>query len=409
MAQALRHSSGQALNDVRVLDLTQFEAGPTCTQALAWLGAEVIKIEPPGRGDPARFNSPDKAGIDSYYFIILNCNKYSMGLNLKTEKGKEIFFDLVRKSDVVAENQGPGTLERLGLGYDVLSEINPKIILVRVKGFGTWGPYSGYKAFDMIAQATGGSYSTNGYPDGPPLPIPVTMGDIGTGYHAALGVTAALYQREKTGKGQVIEVSMQEAIVNFSRVAMMGYYDDPDAVQRRGDQLWGVCPARLYQCAPGGPDDYAYIFAIEPPTGHWQALLKGIGREDLIRDERYDTAEKRWERHEEVDAILEEWTMQRSKHEVMRILGEAGVPTGACLNAKEVHSDPHLIERGMITTIDHPMIGEFTLPGSPIKMSESPITITAAPLLGQHTADKLCNILGYSEDEVKALEAEGVV
>ena len=291
---------GQALDDVRVLDLTQFEAGPTCTQALAWLGAEVIKIEPPGRGDPGRAGSLQE-GADSYYFIILNCNKHSIGLNLKTEKGKEIFFDLVRKSDVVAENQGPGTLERLGLGYDVLSEINPKIILARVKGFGTWGPYSGYKAFDMIAQATGGSYSVNGYPGGPPLPIGVTIGDIGTGYHAALGVTAALYQREKTGKGQVIEVAMQEAIVNFSRVGMMGYYDDPDAAQRSGNQISGVCPARLYKCAPGGPDDYAYIFASEPPSNHWQALLKGIGREDLIGNERYATSELRFEHRDEVD------------------------------------------------------------------------------------------------------------
>ena len=398
----------QALDDVRVLDLTQFEAGPTCTQALAWLGAEVIKIEPPGRGDPGRAGSLQE-GADSYYFIILNCNKYSMGLNLKTEKGKEIFFDLVRKSDVVAENQGPGTLERLGLGYDVLSEINPRIILARVKGFGTWGPYSGYKAFDMIAQATGGSYSVNGYPDGPPLPIGVTIGDIGTGYHAALGVTAALYQREKTGKGQVIEVAMQEAIVNFSRVGMMGYYDDPDAEKRSGNQITGVCPARLYKCAPGGPDDYAYIFASEPPSNHWQALLTGIGREDLIGNEKYATSELRFEHRDEVDPIIEGWTMQRTKHEVMRILGEAGVPTGACLNAKEIHSDPHLIERGMITTIDHPVIGKFTLPGSPIKMSESSLTVKAAPLLGQHTAEKLCNILGYSQDEVKALETEGVV
>ena len=397
---------GQALDDVRILDLTQFEAGPTCTQALAWLGAEVIKIEPPGRGDPGRGGSPQE-GADSYYFIILNCNKYSMGLNLKTEKGKEIFFDLVRKSDIVAENQGPGTLERLGLGYDVLSEINPRIILVRVKGFGTWGPYSGYKAFDMIAQATGGSYSLNGYPDAPPLPIPVTTGDIGTGYHAALGVTAALYQREKTGKGQVVEVAMQEAIVNFSRVGMMGYYEDPPIVQRWGDQMWGTCPARLYPCAPGGSDEYAYIFA--DMTGHWQALLKAIGRGDLIGNDSYTTGVLRFEHRDEVDSIIEGWTMQRTKHEVMRILGEAGVPTGACLNAEEIHSDPHLIERGMITTIDHPVIGKFTLPGSPIKLSESPTKVTAAPLLGQHTGEKLCEILGYSEDEVKALEDEGIV
>ncbi|MFQ5874708.1 MAG: CaiB/BaiF CoA transferase family protein, partial [Dehalococcoidia bacterium] len=332
---------GQALEDVRVLDLTHFEAGPTCTQALAWLGAEVIKIEPPGRGDPARFSSPDTPSLDSYYFIILNCNKSSITLNLKSDRGKEVFFELVKKADVVAENQGPGALERLGLAYDVLSRVNPRIILVRVKGFGTDGPYSGYKAFDMIAQATGGSYCTNGREDGPPMVFPVTIGDIGTGYHAALGVVSALYQRERTGKGQVIEVSMQEAVVNFSRVAMMRYYEDPGANPRR-NITWGLTPAGLYKCKPGGRDDYAYIFAAEPPFGVWDKLLQAIGREDLIGDERYATATARFERRDEVDPIIEGWTMQHTKHEVMRILGEVGVPTGACLNAREIHTDPHL-------------------------------------------------------------------
>ena len=399
---------GQALDGVRVLDLTQFEAGPTCTQALAWLGAEVIKVEPPGRGDPARTSSPIRPGMDSVYYLILNCNKRSLTLNLKSEQGKDIFFRLLEKSDVVAENQGPGTLERLGLGYDVLSEVNPRIILARVKGFGTYGPYSEYKAFDMVAQTTGGSYSVNGYKDGPPMPNNITIGDIGTGYHAALGVVSALYQRERTGKGQVIEVSMQDAVVNLSRVAMVWWYEDPNINLRNGG-TYADSPAGLYKCKPGGPDDYAYVFAGEKPVDMWDKLLTTIGREDLIGDERYVSVVERVKRREEVNQIVEEWTMHHTKHEVMHTLGKARVITGALLNAKDIHSDPHLIEREMIVTIDHPQRGKFTLPGTPIKMSDSPTKVTAAPLLGEHTVQVLSDVLGYSEDNVKALEKEGIV
>ncbi|MEE9248809.1 MAG: CoA transferase [Dehalococcoidia bacterium] len=399
---------GQALEGVRILDLTQFEAGTTCTQALAWLGAEVIKVESPGKGDPGRYSSPGEPGVDSYYFIILNCNKKSITLNLKSDRGKQIFFDLLKQADVVAENMAPGTLERLGLAYDVLSGVNPRVILVRVKGFGTYGPYSQYKAFDQIAQATGGCYCTNGYLDGPPLPIGVSFGDIGTGYHAALGVTAALYQRDRTGKGQEIEVAMQDAMVNFARVGMMNYYVDPDANLRQAYHH-STAPAWVYKCSPGGHDDYAYIYAGEQPVDMWDKLLKTIGREDLIGDVRYATSQARRDRRDEVDQLVEDWTQKYTKYEVMDILGKAGVTVGACLNAKDIHSDPHLLERGMIVTIDHPHLGDFTLPGSPIQMSDSPLTISAAPLLGHHTSQVLGDLLGYSEDTVKALEAEGVV
>ena len=402
---------GQALDGVRVLDLTQFEAGTTCTQALAWLGAEVIKVESPGKGDPGRRSSASNTGIDgvdSYYFIILNCNKKSISLNLKSEKGKEIFFDLLKQADVVAENMAPGTLERLGLAYDVLSSVNPRVILIRVKGFGTYGPYSQYKAFDQIAQATGGTYSTNGYPDGPPLPISTSFGDIGTGYHAALGVTAALYQRDRTGRGQQIEVAMQDAMVNFARVGMMGYYKNPDTNLRLAYHQT-TAPSWVYKCDPGGHDDYAYVYAGDQPADMWDKLLTTIGRDELIGDERYSTSEARGERREEVNQIVEDWTQKYTKHEVMDILGKAGVTVGACLNAKDIHSDPHLLERGMIVTIDHPAIGEFTLPGSPIQMSDSQLTVTAAPLLGQHTSQVLGDLLGYSEKDIKALESGGVV
>ncbi|MFQ5934591.1 MAG: CaiB/BaiF CoA transferase family protein, partial [Dehalococcoidia bacterium] len=394
---------------IRVIDLTQWEAGTSFTQALAWLGADVIKIEVPGRGDPGRVATSDKPDQDSPYFLILNSSKRSVTLNLKSEKGKEIFFELVKRGDVVAENQGPGTLERLGLGYDVLSKVNPGIILGRVKGFGTWGPYSGFKSFDMIAQATGGSYCTTGLPDGPPMSPGPTIGDIGTGYHAALGVTAALFQRERTGRGQVVEVAMQEAVVNFSRVAMMWYYHDPDQDLRASNGAWSSAPSGLYKCKPGGPDDYVYVYASETTVDIWSKLLKVIGREDLMGDERYATGELRFQRKDEVDKIVEDWTSKHTKYEAMTILGKAGVVAGATLNARDIHSDPHLLERGMIVSVDHPQRGKFAMPGSPIKLSESPTHVTAAPLLGQHTAEVLNELLGYSEEQVEALEREGVV
>ena len=400
--------AGKALSGIRVIDLTQWEAGTSFTQALAWLGADVIKVESPGRGDPGRVATRDKPNIDSPYFMILNSNKRSITLNLKTEKGKEIFFDLVRNADVVAENQGPGTLERLGLGYEVLSEINPRIILGRVKGFGTWGPYSGYKSFDMIAQATGGSYATNGEPDQPPMPNGTSIGDIGTGYHAALGVTAALLQRERTGKGQVVEVAMQDSVFNFSRVALMWYYHDPDAVARKGGDGWGAAPSRMYRCKPGGLDDYCYVYATESISDSWNSLLRIMGREDLIGDERYATAELRFQRKDEVDALVEDWTSQHTKYEVMNTLASQGVVAGAVLNGKDLFSDPHVEARGMLATMEHPDRGEWKMIGSPIKLSDSPTEITAAPLLGQHTAEVLNEILGYSEEQVQALEKDGV-
>ena len=409
---------GQALDDVRVVDLTQYEAGTSFTQALAWLGADVIKVEAPGRGDPGRALGSEKPGLDSPYFLILNSNKRSITLDLKTEKGKEVFLEMVKRADVVAENQGPGTLERLGLGYDVLEKANPRIILGRVKGFGTYGPYSSYKCFDMIAQAAGGSYCITGFADGAPMAPGATIGDIGTGYHAALGVTAALYQRERTGKGQVVEVAMQDAVVNFSRVGMMGYYYDPDKVLRvsRGNRN-GVTystefdppPNGLYECKPGGVDDYAYVFAIDSPSDMWPRLLKVVGREDLIGDERYENGEARRERLDDVNQIIEEWTRQHTKYEVMNILGEAGLIVGACLNAKDIHSDPHLLERGMIVTYKHPDRGTFTMPGSPIKLSDSSNEVTAPPLLGQHTREVLKEVLNYSDEQVNALEEDAIV
>ena len=400
----------KALAGVRIIDLTQFEAGTTCTQALAWLGADVIKVEAPGKGDPGRRASADVPGLDSYYFLLLNANKRSLTLNVKTEEGKKIFLDLVRNADIVVENLGPGTLERLGLTFDVLSEVNPKIILARVKGFGTYGPYSGFKSFDMIAQMAGGAAAMTGHPGGSPTLMGITAGDIGTGYHTALGIMAALWQRQATGVGQELEVSMQDAVVNLGRVMMMTYNMTGKAPDRRGTTTAGVFPGDIFRCAPGGFDDYAFIY-VSSVIGDsmWPKLLKVMGRDDLIGDRRYSTSQARRENGLEVNMLVEEWTMQYTKYEVMEKIGGAGIPCGAMLNAEDIHTDKHLIERGMIVDMDHPQRGKFKIIADPIKLTHSSFDMEPAPLLGQHTAEVLNEILGINGTRFEELKTAGVI
>ena len=399
----------KALNGVRVIDLTQFEAGTSCTQMLAWLGADVIKVEEPTRGDPGRRLSGVGGDSDSSYFLNLNSNKRSITLNLKTERGKEIFFDLVKQGDIVAENLAPGALERLGLGYDVLKEINPKIILARVKGFGTYGPYSGYKSFDPIAQAAGGAICVTGEPDGPPIRPGIAIGDTGTGMHAVIGVLAALWQREATGKGQQVEVSMQDAVLNVARIAMSGFNDTKKAPPRRGNRWRGRPGYGTFKSAPGGPDDYVFLSSSPARRNMWDALFKAMDREDLLEDPHYTDSAMIPDATEEINDVIEAWTMQHTKHEAMRILGEAGVPAAACLNAEDIFYDEHLREREMIVTIDHPERGEFMVPGCPVKLSDSPVRVEPAPLLGEHTAEVLGDILGLDADNVAELRDQSVV
>ena len=399
----------KALNGIRVIDLTQFEAGTSCTQMMAWLGADVIKIEEPTKGEPGRSVQGVPGDMDSSYFLNLNNNKRSVGLNLKTDKGRKIFFELVKQGDIVAENLAPGALERLGLSYDVLKEVNPKIILARIKGFGTYGPYSNIKSFDPVAQAAGGALCATGDPGGPPVRPGITIGDTGTGMHTVIGILAALWQRQTTGKGQVVEVSMQDAVVNFSRIWMNSFNETKVSPPRRGNGWGGRAGVGTFKSAPGGPDDYIYLTAMARRGRMWTAMLTAIGREELLEDPIYADPSDHPEVSAEINAMIEEWTMKHTKQEGMRILGEAGVPCSATFNAEDIYYDEHLREREMIVTIDHPERGEFMVPGCPVKLSDSPVTVTPAPLLGAHTAEVLREFAGIDDARLAVLRDESVV
>ena len=384
---------GKALEGIRVIDLTQFEAGTSCTQLLAWFGADVIKVEGPTRGDPGRLGSTDIPGVDSFYFIVLNSNKRSIALDLKSVEGKESFFELVRQADVVAENMAPGTLERLGIGYEELKKVNSRIVLARIKGFGTYGPYAHYKAFDMIAQATGGSFCATGFPENPPTRPGVTIGDSGTGLHLALGIMMALWQRQATGEGQEVEVSMQDAIISLCRVFTKDFYVTGTSPQRQGNGRQGWPGYNTFPCKPGGPDDYAFIMCAGGNTP-WDALFECIGREDWVDSPDMKEPDFRREHAEEIDEAIERWTKQHTKYEVMHTLGALGIPCGACMNAEDLHSDPHVQAREMVVSVHHPVRGDIQVPGNPIKLSDSPVEMRAAPLLGANTEEVFEQLIG---------------
>ena len=398
----------RALSGIRILDLTQFEAGTTCTQFLGWLGADVVKIEPPG-GEQSRRNRPEVPGLDAMFFLVFNANKRSVTIDLKKPEGRALFLRMVAHADVVVENFAPGLMEKLGLDYETLNRANPKIIVARVKGFGLSGPYHDYKSFDMIAQATGGVMSVTGFADREPVRCGAAIGDTGTGIHTAGAILAAYIQRQRTGKGQLVEVAMQEVVANFLRGRYVDHYRDGRPSERRGNGLMGGIPGGAYPCAPGGPNDYAYIYVQPMNPDMWRDFVTAIGRADLLTDPRCKDAKTRWEHRDALNAIIVAWTGARTKHDVMTILGKAGVPCGATLDTGEVLDDPHLNARGQIHTIDHPTRGEFRLPGCPVHLSDSPAPTTAPPLAGQHTDELLSEILGLSKDDVAALRGRGIV
>ena len=395
----------QALTGIRVVDLTNNQAGPSCGQILAWLGADVIKVEEPERGDPARHTLKDRPDADSLFFLSFNANKRSLTVNLKHPRGKEVFRALLKTADVLLENFGPGVIERLGFGYPALREINPRLVFASIKGFGSYGPYREYKSYEPIAQAMGGAMSVTGVADGPPTYMWPSIGDSGTGMHCVIGILAALMQRHATGEGQQIEVSMQDAVVNLIRVSLRDHQRLGTSMPRTGNQLGSGVPGTTYRCHPGGPNDYVFIFVQQQM---WHPLLRAIGRDDLVGDPRYETAEARWRHKADVDALVGAWTSRRTKHEVMKILGEAGVPAGACLDTGEVLADPHLRARAMIVEVEHPVRGRFFTVGNPIKLSASPTTIGPPPLLGQHRHEVL-TALGYSDADIAALAKDGAI
>jgi formyl-CoA transferase len=395
----------QALTGIRVVDHTNNQAGPSCGQMLAWLGADVIKVEEPGRGDVARYSQRDRPDADALFFLAFNANKRSLTLNLKHAGGQEVFRALLRTADVLLENFGPGVIERLGFGYPTVREINPRLVYASIKGFGSYGPYRDYKSYEPIAQAMGGAMSVTGFPDGPPTFTWPSIGDSGTGMHCVIGILAALMQRHATGQGQRVEVSMQDAVVNLIRVSLRDHQRFGKAMPRTGNQLGAGVPGTTYRCHPGGPNDYVFIFVQQQM---WHPLLRAIGREDLIGDARYEAAEARWNNRSEVNRLVEDWTSKRPKREAMEILAGAGVPCGACLDTGEVLTDPHLLARDMIVEVDHPVRGPFLTVGNPIKLSASPTTITPSPLLGQHREELLAE-LGYSDAQIRALEKDGAI
>lgn len=391
-----------ALDGLRILDMTQYEAGTSSTQMLAWLGADVVKIEPP-QGDPGR-RAFSLGEDDSQYFLNYNSNKRSVVLDLKTPRGRQLLLDLVPRFDAFVENFGPGVIEALDIGYDVMSELNPGIIYARIKGYGLSGPYASWKCFDPLAQAAAGAFSITGEADGPPVKPGPTMADSGTGMQTALAVTAAWAQKLRTGKGQFIEVSMQEVMTMFMRTTGVTQWAK-EPVKRRGHR--GGSPTGMYPCAPGGPNDYVYMLISD--TRMWDRLCVTIGRDDLLTDERFESGRLRIQHADALDAEIAEWTRRHTKFEAMRILCEGGVAASAIYDTIEVMEDPHLRARGFVQTVQHPASGQVTLMGSPLRMSESSVPIRPAPLLGADTDEVLASELRLAATELEDLRAGGAI
>ena len=393
-----------ALEGMRVLDMTQYEAGTACTQALAWLGADVVKIERPGAGDPGR--GLLVGGDHSAYFLYWNANKRSVAIDLEQPEGRALLLRMLPRYDVFVENFGPGVLEKLGLDYETMRAVQPAIIYARIKGFGAGGPYAGYKCYDMVAQAAAGAFSVTGAADGPPMCPGPTMADSGTGVQAALAITAAYVQRMRTGEGQQVEIAMQEAMTFYMRTRVANGSEWGTAVAPRSGN--GAGPMlNLYPCSPGGPNDYVYLVVATPRM--WEQLCSALGRPELASDPRF----KGWiVRHENGAALYDEiakWTLAHSKHEAMRILAEAGVPCSAVLDTRDLFQDPQLQARGFVQHVKHDVLGLVPILGSPFRMSRSQVELSAAPVLGRHTDELLRADLGLSENELRALHASGVV
>jgi len=409
-------SSDKALSGIRILDMTHVQAGPTSSQLMGFLGADVIKLESP-LGDATRKQLVDIPGADSLYFTMLNCNKRSITVNLKNEQGKEVFTDLIKTCDVMMENFGPGVLDRLGFGWEQVHAINPRIVMASIKGFGTDGPYAAFKAYENVAQAMGGSMSTSGFFDGPPVVTGAQIGDSGTGVHLMAGILAALLQRERTGKGQYVECAMMDCVMNLVRVKWRDHQridngplpeysiqEFEDFTPRAGNDSGGGQLGNAIKCKPGGPNDYLYIVVQEHV---WKALANRIGGEALVNDKRFDTIDVRRKHQAEMWKLLEDFAKDYTKRELMAILNDIDVPCGPIMSTKDLANDEHVKLREMYVELDHPQRGKWYNLGCPIKLSDSPVEVTRSPLLGEHTDEILGEVLGYDAGKVDQFRNAG--
>jgi formyl-CoA transferase len=414
----------KALSGVRILDFTHVQSGPTCTQLLAWLGADVIKVERPGVGDITRGQLRDVPNADSLYFTMLNHNKRSITLDTKNPKGMEVLLSLIKVCDVLVENFAPGALDRMGLTWGRIQELNPRMIVASIKGFGP-GPYQDCKVYENVAQCAGGSASTTGFRDGLPLVTGAQIGDSGTGLHLALGITAALLQRTKTGRGQKVDCSMQDGVLNLCRVKLrdqqrlahgpLEEYSQfgegipfGEAVPRAGNDSGGGQPGRILKCKGWETDPNAYIYFItQAPV--WEAICDVIGEPGWKTHPDYATPKARLPHLNEIFGRIEEWTMTKTKFEAMDILNEFDIPCGPILSMKELAEDRSLRATGTVVEVDHPKRGKYLSVGNPIKLSDSPTEVTRSPLLGEHTGEILRSVLGFHEDQIAEIEKSGAI
>ncbi|HLJ38356.1 MAG TPA: formyl-CoA transferase [Steroidobacteraceae bacterium] len=413
----------KALDGVRILDFTHVQSGPTCTQLLAWFGADVIKVERAGAGDITREQLRDIPDVDSLYFTMLNHNKRSITLDSKSPRGKAVLDKLVRHCDVLVENFAPGALDRMGLTWERIQELNPRMIYASVKGFGP-GPYEECKVYENVAQCAGGAASTTGFDDGPPLVTGAQIGDSGTGLHLALGIVAALFQRTASGRGQRVLCAMQDGVLNLCRVklrdqqrlartgVMKEYPQYPDgkfgsAVPRAGNASGGGQPGWIIKCKGWETDPNAYLYFItQAPV--WAEICKVIGKEEWITHPDYATPNARLPRLKQVFETIEQWTMTRTKFEAMEEFNQHDIPCGPILSMEELAKEASLRATGTVVEVDHPKRGKYLSVGNPIKLSDSPTEVKRSPLLGEHTEEVLKE-LGLGAAEIQALRAEKVI
>ena len=414
----------KALDGIKILDFTHVQSGPTCTQLLAWFGADVLKVEQPGVGDATRKQLIDVPGADSLYFTMLNHNKRSIELNAKNPVGKEILTKLIQECDVLVENMAPGALDRLGFGWEQIQQINPRMIMASVKGFGP-GKYEDCKVYENVAQCAGGSASTTGFRDGPPVVTGAQIGDSGTGLHLALGIMVALFQRERSGRGQKVLAPMQDGVLNLCRVKLrdqqrlasgpLKEYSQHgegipfgDSVPRAGNDSGGGQPGRILKCKGWETDPNAYTYFITQAAA-WEKVCDVIGEPEWKTAPGYATPGARLDKLNAIFERIEQWTMTKTKFEVMDLCNPLDIPVGPILSMKEIMEDEGLRKTGTIVDVDHPERGRYVTVGCPIKLSDSPVDVTRSPLLGEHTIEILSEVLGYAGDDLERIVGSGAV